>query len=141
MEKGDKVLRGREKLNLIRDLADGKWTQEQLATRYERSQPAISSFAKRNAEDIAALRDNVEAELQSFWIARKKDRIAQYQGYNEQLTDLAELVDDEKVPAVLKTAMTALRSVAEELGHLTPKDTGEATKIDVRIVGVDGDAL
>jgi predicted transcriptional regulator len=133
--------RGVRKFLLIRDLAGGELTQVEIAEKYGISQPAVYQFIQRNKAEIDRVKADLEDKLSQLWIARKEARIAQYQGYNEQLTDLAELVEDEKVPGVLKTAMTALRSVAEELGHLAPKDNGEATKIDVHLHGVDTDKL
>lgn len=141
MNQGDRVIRGREKLLLIRELADGTLSQAELAEKFGRSQPGISAFAKRNADAIAKVREDIGAEIDVLWVSHKADRIATYEGYIEQLAEIAELVEHEKVPTVLKTAANMIRNVAEELGHLAPKDAGEATKVEVTIKGVDGDAL
>jgi transposase-like protein len=135
-----KYSRGHRKIQMLRACAEQKGTWDEIASRFGISVTALYQWRKRNEQDIADLRAGIIDACDTLWIADKTNRVAEYQAHVERID---ELVDNgaEQPQVLLKVAQSALRSVAEELGHLSPKDTGEATKIDVRIVGVDGGVL
>lgn len=131
--------RGRRRLHMIQDLAASEMTKAEVAAKYGISETATYQFINRNKEDIERAQASLTDALMALWIANKYERIAANQGYVEILEELTELVENEKVPAILKTASGILRNVAEELGHLSPKDGSEVVKVDVHLHGVDGD--
>lgn len=133
--------RGYRKYCMILDLADGVLSQERIAEKYGITQVAVSKFAGRNADAIDAARKKLEDGVAQYWIAKKEARMAVYQGSVEHLSDLAELVEDEKVPGVYRVMYTGLRNAAEELGHLSPKEVPVSGQLTVRLEGVDTEAI
>ncbi|HUM06402.1 MAG TPA: hypothetical protein VLT90_13135 [Terriglobales bacterium] len=123
--------RGGRKFALVRDLAKGEQTQRQLAARYGVSQPAISQFAQRYAEEILETRANIDDKLIGLWVADKSARIAEYQDGIEKLKEIiAELTDSEskesalvraQVSGLMRTMQAGLRAVADELGSIPVK--------------------
>lgn len=121
-------LRGRHKLRLIRLLAVGEMTQDELAEEFGVTQPAIAQFKKRNRDEIEHVKANLEDEFAGLWIARKKDRVA-------ELEDVAERfkADD---PKAANIRLRALKQAAEELGQL--KVSIEVSGgVDYTVEGVD----
>jgi hypothetical protein len=117
---------------LIRLLATGEHSQTALAERYDVGQQSISAFAKRHAADIARVRTVLAAhaddEFAHLWAADKRARIATYQDQVDQIADL--MADPEsaaragvQAAEMWRTAQTALKSVAEELGQLPNRST------------------
>lgn len=136
---GERV-RGHRKLAVIHALADGQLSQQEIADKYNLSQPGVSYIARTNVDEIAAIKADAERELTEAWIAKKVARVWTYQGAADHLLDVAELVEAEKVPSIYKGVFQAMRNVAEELGHLQPKENVSGS-LTVRLEGVDGDAL
>lgn len=137
--------RGHRRLAIIRDLARGVDSQSVIAERYGVTQAAVSKFSQRNEQAIASLKSLVSDEaakaVAGAWIAEKADRIWEYQGYVEHLAEAAELVEPDRLPSIYRTSGTLLRSVAEELGHLAPKEVPVAGQLTVRLEGVDTEAI
>lgn len=106
-------LRGGEKRQFLRDLAEGTMTGKQLAEKYGRSVSWISTCRRRYAAEINALKANIENQLFNLWVAEKANRIAEYQDDVQALAASDELDKD-----LLRVKHAALRSVAEEMGHL-----------------------
>lgn len=133
-------IRGRERLNLIGDLAAGLLTGTQLAEKYDRHATQISEFKTRNADEIQAVRDAGGNLLAALWAAQKEQRIAELQ---RDIEAVADALDDEDVPpdaALLRAKHSALRQIAEELGQLTVKvDTTQ--QVTYRLEGVNTDDL
>lgn len=125
---GGEQIRGHRKLDLIRLLAVGEWTQEELAERFGVTQPAISLFKKRYAVEITQVKENLEDQFAGLWIARKEARVA-------ELEDVAESfkADD---PKAANIRLRALKQAAEELGQLRVQiDINPPT--DYTVEGVD----
>ena len=131
------VLRAHHKLSLKRELAVGALTQYQLADKYGVTQPAISQFAAKYADDIQHIRENLEDEFAGIALAHKKNRLA-------HLGDQVELIDGllDSDPAandraaLLRAKQAALKDMANELGQLVVKiDT--SSKLEVKVNGVN----
>jgi hypothetical protein len=136
---GQAAIRGWRLDSLLRDLALRELTQAQLADKYQVTATTIGEYTKRYAMEVQEITDSMEDELSGLWIAKKRNRIAEYQRKYE---DLDTLVDDEGVGAIgLQTRI--LRWVAEELGALPQKVQVQASidPIRVEVVGVDVEAL
>jgi predicted transcriptional regulator len=129
---GHRKLAGWKKLKLIRELALTGRTQVDLAEEFEVSQPTISYFASKHAAEIAEIRANAEDDFAGLWIAKKKNRLAEYQ---KDVDEVNELPPD---PALKRIKHNALKSVAEELGAL--KTNVDAT-ITYKVEGVDTEKL
>lgn len=113
------ILRGHIALQLIRELAIGTLTQDELADKYEVTQPAISLFNKRNAEAIAQVKANLDDEFAGMWIAQKQNRVKVYQDDVERIAEQQETgVPQPLLIGLLRLKQAALKSVAEELGQL-----------------------
>lgn len=78
-------LNGLKKRKLVRELALGEENQSQLAERYDVTPSAISLFAKRNRDEIEAVRANIDDEFAGLLIAQKAHRL----GVLEHLLDVA----------------------------------------------------
>lgn len=132
--------RGHIKAELVRLLARGEHTQVELAERFEVTQAGISRFAKRNADAIQRVKDRVDDEFAALWIADKFARLSTYQ---QQVEDIADMLGDAgrlSMPTaeLMRTAQSALKSVAEELGQLPNRHSLQLSgEISVRYV-VDG---
>jgi len=142
----------------VRLLAEGRLTQGEIGAACGVSQPAISLFAKNNAEEIQRLKDNANAQLSSLWIADQAARLETLQQTVEQLLELAEAdlpqkFDVKGVPLwgtdhrpvldasgrveAIREIRASLRAAAEELGQLRPKLDLDGQTLRVEIVGVD----
>jgi transposase len=145
MSDNDEVLlqpfkRGYRRLRMITDLAHGKLLKREIAEKYGISETAVYKFQAAHRDAIEAQKEDLENEFAALWVADKKNRVAEYQADVELINERLESgVDQEQV--YLKVKHSALRGVAEELGHLNPKDGTQAAKVEVTIRGVDGDAI
>jgi hypothetical protein len=135
--------RGWRKHQLLRQLAEGEETQDNLAALHGVVQASISEFAQRHKEEILAIRKNMQDEFVSLWVAQKINRLSEYQDDIEAINELLELgdSDDDK----LRTAKhRALRAAAEELGQLPNRmsvKTEGAALVRHVLEGVDTDEL
>lgn len=132
-----KLERGWARSALIVELAKAEKTQVQLAQEFGVVQSAVSMFADRHREEIAAHRANIENELYGLWIADKRNRVAEYQSDVEAINDALENETDEKL---LRAKLAVMRQVAEELGQLKTQ-VDLAGKLTYVIEGVNMDAL
>ena len=101
-------------------LASGDVSQRQLATRYGVSHVGIQEFARRHSGEIDRCRERAEDRFAALWISSKLNRLAIYQ---EQVEDVLEMLADGArvsvpVAELMRTAQTALRAVADELGQI-----------------------
>jgi hypothetical protein len=124
------TLTGRQKLELIRELAMQATSQAELSRRFELSEMVVSHFKTTYEQEIAdvrkALLADVKDETAGLWIADKAKRIAEYQE-DVEMCDKA-LLTSGLDPAVMKVKHNALKSVAEELGSLptrAPTEIGD----------------
>lgn len=114
-------LRGWRKRQLIRDLALGNLTFEELAAKYDHAEVSIRTFARKNKEFIDEVKAAHENEYAGLWIVSKSARIAEYQQDVEEINEvLARLLDTEQDlnSNLIRMKHNALRSVADELGEL-----------------------
>lgn len=90
------LYRGRKRLALIRDLAMGEWTHRELAAQIGVKVSEVATFAAMNAEEItevrAALAGQLAIETAGLWIAKRHNRVAEYQAAVEELQDDIERV-------------------------------------------------
>lgn len=132
------LTRGWKKQQLIRELAQGDKLQQQLAREYGVSQGRISQFKTENAVAIEQCRLDMENEFAALWIARKLNRLAEYEADVEELNKLP------KGSRSYRDKHRALRQAAEELGHLPNRVTlaGEVNaRVRYLVDGVDDEAL
>jgi transcriptional regulator with XRE-family HTH domain len=162
--KADRMpLGGLVKRQVIRDIALGTMSQSQLGEKYGVSQPAISQFAKRNAEEIEAVRAKADDEFAGLLIAQKQNRLAAYQDLYDialkpqpKISPSGKLVkewitdeDGQQVEVIVqevdvRAAAQMLKQAAEELGQLPNRLTlaGEVgVKTNYVIDGIDPGAL
>lgn len=135
--------RGHVRARLIRDLATGEHSQVELAKRYGVTQPAISMFSSRHAEEIADVALRISDEFAALWVASKFNRVAEYQ---QQFADVAATMADPDTAAragvnaaeMYRVQQQALRAVADELGQIPARVQVEHSgSLSVQLNGVD----
>ena len=153
-------LGGRQGRALARDLALTKTSQSELAEKYGVSQPAISQFKERRAEEIAAIAANADDQYAGMWIADKQARLAEYERLHEiALTptpkidikgkivkDIDPITHEEVVIVEMDGGLAAkvLKQAAEEMGQLPTRlqiQGDMQTTTTYRFENVDPDAL
>lgn len=143
-------------------IAERKLTQTEIAEICGVTQPAISDFARRNADEIQRVRDAANAQLSSLWIADQAARMEVVQDAAEKLIELMEaelpekfdvkgapLVGSDGKPVLdsagrleaIRELRQTLRSVADELGQSKPKLDLDGQSLRIEIVGVNLDAV
>jgi hypothetical protein len=131
------------RIQLIHEIARNEMTERQLAKKYGCAPSAINAFKQRHRGDIDEVRADLENEFSGIWIADKKSRLAVYASDVERIEELEQL--GREIDAALTAAKhRALRSVAEEMGHLPNRMnvSGEVTtKVSYEVVGVDPESL
>lgn len=121
---------------LIRDFALGEKNQKELAEQYGVSQTSISQFKKRHALEIEDVRNNLADQYAGVWVARKIDRIREYQVAAEKMAAGHSPRNQEVLVSILK-------AVAEELGDLPARTQVNISNENVtyEIVGVSVDDI
>lgn len=122
---------------LCRELAVGEVKRTALARKYGVSPSAITAFAKRNAAEVDAIKAQLDDQFAGLWIARKENRLAQYQADYEA----SEQHDKSEHFEWIRVRTQIMHQVAEELGQLPPRATLTIMPVAHVIVGVDPDAL
>ena len=138
---GEALIRGLVESNLVP--ADSIFVADvradrthQLAEQYGVSQTSISAFKKRHNLEIEEVRNNMADEYAGLWVARKMERIAEYQQAAEKMAVGASPRNQEVLVSILK-------AVAEELGQL-PTRTQVNVSIEqtvYQVVGVSIDDI
>lgn len=128
--------RGWVKHRLIRDFALGEKTGRDLAEQYGTSTTSISAFKKRHMLEIEEVRNNLADEYAGVWVARKLDRIREYQ-------DAAEKMAKGESPRNQEVLVSILKAVAEELGQLPARTQVNVSQQSVtyEIVGINPDDI
>lgn len=142
--KWGRLERGWRKVQLIQELARGEDTQESLAKKYDCTPSAMSQFKDRHLPEIEHVRRNLEDEFAALWVAKKINRLAEYEADIDAINEALLLAGAEDSAAARAAKHRALRSVAEELGALPNRlnVTGEVTaRVTYELVGVDMDKL
>jgi hypothetical protein len=112
---------GSLRAELVRDLALGELTHEQLAEKYGPAQQSITNFSHRNADAIRRAKQVQSDEYQGLGYAEKWERLA----FREQLPlDINERLADPDLSHTQRnrysvTADKILPSIAEERGSFT----------------------
>jgi hypothetical protein len=113
-------IRGSLRAELVRDLALGELTHEQLGEKYDRTTQAIHEFSSRNKAEIRRAKQVQSDEYQGLGYAEKWQRLA----FREQLLlDINERLKDESLSDTQRnrysvTAEKLLHGIAEERGQL-----------------------
>jgi hypothetical protein len=113
-------IRGALRAELVRDLALGELTHEQLGEKYDRTTQAIHEFSSRNKAEIRRAKQAQSDEYQGLGYAEKWERLA----LREQLLrDIEERLQDPGLSDTQRnrysvTADKLLHSIAEERGQL-----------------------
>jgi hypothetical protein len=107
------------KLELKRALAEEIISRSELARRYNISTPYVTQFANRYASEIEDIRQHLTDQWAGLWVADKKNRLSAYMDEIERLNE-SKYADHHEWS---KARQQALRSVAEELGDLPPRQT------------------
>jgi hypothetical protein len=138
----EQIIRGHLARNLCRDLAIGNMTQSQLAEKYGVTQPCISYNLRLRAEEIAAIKADIENEFAGMWIAQKQSRVAEYQSDAERINTALDK-SDELDPKLLRAKNAALKAAAEEMGQLSAKVQVQVQtqQVDYWIDGCDLDLI
>lgn len=128
--------RGWVKHRLIRDFALGEKSGAQLAEQYGVSATSISNFKKRHGLEIEEVRNSLADEYAGVWVARKLDRIREYQ-------EAAEKMAKGESPRQAEVLVSILKAVAEELGQLPARTQVNVSQENVtyEIVGISVDDI
>lgn len=128
--------RGWVRHRLIRDFALGEKTGKELAEIYGVSTNSISSFKKRYALEIEEVRNNLADEYAGVWVAKKIERIREYQVAAEKMASGHSPRNQEVLVSILK-------AVAEELGQLPARTQVNVSQENVtyEIVGISVDDI
>lgn len=133
---GRSKLGGLNHRQIVRLLAAQELSLGQIAERYNCTPQAVGQFRDRNAEEIAAVRANMDNEFAGLAIASKVNRVALLQEIAEKaLQPVPKISANGKVTYVtnedgesemvmevdVRAAMAALKQVAEELGQLVAR--------------------
>lgn len=156
---GRSKLGGLNHRQIVRLLAAQELSLGQIAERYNCTPQAVGQFRDRNAEEIAAVRANMDDEFAGLAIASKVNRVALLQEIAEKaLQPVPKISANGKVTYVTnedgesemvmevdaRAAMAALKQVAEELGQLVARTqmTGDMqTTTTYRIEGINPESL
>lgn len=132
----EKPITGHRKLKLLRLLAAGEHSYEELGRMFDSSPNTITQFKYVHKEEIKEIQQNLDDEFAGLWIVKKHNRVAEYASQVERIGDS----DD---PKLIARAQTALRSVAEELGDLPSRTTVSVDPLTVnyKVEGTDPEAM
>lgn len=146
------LYRGRLRLELIRQLAMGEWSNASIAKQIGVDAKDINDFAEHFEQDIAEVRQALAGQLAieaaGLWISKKQNRIAELQADVDELNEvLATMREGNYIPtdndgtnlgsrrhrAIIKSKMDLLAAVADEL---SPRGagTGAGSAADPNIV-------
>ncbi len=124
--------RGWVKHRLLRDLALAERTTVELGEQYGCSRQAISNFKTRYALEVEEVRNSLADEYAGVWVARKLDRIREYQAAAEKMAD-------GNSPRNAEVLVSILKAVAEELGDLPARQQVQVNTavVTYQVVAVD----
>jgi hypothetical protein len=122
-------IRGVLRAELIRDLALGELTHDQLAEKYDRVTQAISNFASRNKDEIRRAKQAQSDEYQSLGFAEKGERIALRERLIAEIVERLESgeLSDSQWKGYGNLVDKLARSIAEERGELYQKSQVEVS--------------
>jgi hypothetical protein len=132
-------IRGALRAELVRDLALGELSAEQLSEKYDRTVQAIYNFTSRNKAEIRRAKQVQSDEYQGLGYAEKWERLA----LREQLLrDIEERLQDPGLSDTQRnrysvTADKLLHSIAEERGQLYARSALEVSMTSNPFQGFD----
>lgn len=128
--------RGWVKHRLIRDFALGEKSGRELAEIYGCSVTSISAFKRRYALEIEEVRNNLADQYAGMWVAKKIERIREYQEAAEKMAKGESARNQEVLVSILK-------AVAEELGDLPARtQVNVSTEHTVyQVIGISEDDI
>jgi hypothetical protein len=132
--------RGWTKHQLIHELAAQTKTISLLAKEYGVVHSGIINFRTRHAAEILAVQQNLADRFASIPLARKENRLAEYQ---QDIEDINALQQDAPGAELTRIKHNALKNMAEEMGHLPSKTNVQVNAVQVTyaVEGVDPDAF
>lgn len=138
-----RYIHGRERKQLMYDLAEGNMTIAEIAEKYGKAVNTIDKFKARNLDEINQLAAGAMEYLDTLWVTRKEARVAVLQNQVERIDDALDLIDTEDIakpsvrgetpptPELMKIQQNALRAVSEELGQLPTRAQLAIEKLQV----------
>ncbi|MER7234030.1 hypothetical protein ABT348_24145 [Streptomyces olivaceus] len=127
---------GWRKTQLIRQLALGELTQARLGEMYGVSQASISKFGIRHRAEVEMVKEQLAERAQEgmehLWVAKKANRVAEYQATAERMNEL-------NTARAHEIKISSLKAVAEEMGELPARTQVNVSQSSVtyEIVGVN----
>jgi hypothetical protein len=135
------LFRGKQRLQLIRDLAMGEWTVASIAKQYKVDTRDIVEFQDTFAHEIsevsAALAGQLAIDSAGLWISKRQNRLAELQADFEEIEGVIQKMRDDDYYAtdndgsnlgsrrhrfLVKAKIDILKAAAEEL---SPRNTGQ----------------
>ena len=121
-----------EKLSLIRALALGVATHQELSGQYDMTRQGITEFARRHKREIDDVRQNMDDPFAGILLARKENRLAAYVDEVRRLDEHPNA--DHHLWSTAR--QSAIHAIAEELGQLPPRMTVTVQPVQHIIEGV-----
>jgi len=122
-----------QKLEIKRLLAEGTMSRSDIARRYGVTPSNITQFADRYKAEILDIKEHLTDEWAGLWIADKQKRLSAYMDEFDRLNE-SKYADHHEWS---KARQQALRSVAEELGDLPPRQTTFVQQVVHIVKGID----
>ena len=127
-----KRLTQEERAMIIVELASGRFSQKEIASRHELSEQRISQIKLEHADLFNNIR---EARLESI----TADQIKQQEYRMEQYARDLEKMDGMWHPEYVKARSQILKNVSDELGQTAPKTLNVVVPVQHQLIGVDVD--
>lgn len=138
--------------SLLNAIALRQGKTKELAERYSTTVTELKEFVELNREELTRIREEYEAreedsgeptpsELDNLWITKKTERLERYQEVVDKL--YGEFIDGSRDAAVMRELRFYMQAVANELGQLLHRGSGEAgsDSLSVDVMGVDINVL
>jgi hypothetical protein len=126
------TIRGRYKVDIIRDLASGELNQTEIANKYDISVPYVSRLKQQWSLEIEAQKNGSQNPLAALWIADLDKRVAEYEAIYEQHEEFTD-------PKSTRIRLDCLRAVSELLGQLPQRMQQAPSQVELtyKVEGVD----
>lgn len=136
--------------SLLNAIALRQGKARELAERYKTTVEELREFVDLNHDELTSIREAYEArkeeqsdsdispeQLDDLWITNKYERLQRYQDVAETL--YGEFQEGSRDPAVMRELRFYMQAVANELGQLLHRGSGEtgSDTLSVDIMGVD----
>jgi hypothetical protein len=131
---------GHVRRQLVIDLAKGDLSNRDLSGKYDIAEDSVNHFARRNEQEIAAVRRDAADAYAGLWSAEKAMRLAELQQDVDELGEILvkQFEEGEVNDKLLARKHKAINMIAEELGQLPTRVTAQVEgNVEYRIVGVN----